>query len=217
MDSTPHESRLEPKPGPAPVPLFAGPEGSRSLRLGPPNHFQPAGPHRVLLSAQMRPALAEAHQGERVWRVRRCSSIESTTRRTRPSSSSSPGRGSASAATNASNVGGWSKALTARPMESIASPSGAEGCATLSVSRHCAPEDASASTDSTLSGAYASASATASAQAVRIVSSPACRRCDVDAPARDASDPEPSLAARIWLTAASYKYVPLSTGQRPSE
>ena len=86
-----------------------------------------------------------------------------------------------------------------------------------SAPRHGAPLRASPSKASIRSGVVATASAAASAQDVRIVSSLASRTVIAGVSERESNDPEPALEARTWWTLTSNSSVPFSTGQRPSQ
>ena len=134
-------------------------------------------------------------------RVRSCSRVDRSTRRTNLSSPCSTGRSWQHAMCKASNVGsplGGVISRTARPMRWIASLSCGDGSAIPSRARHEAPACASASKVSTDSGAYANDSATACAQPVRIVISSIPNARGANTSSLELEKPEFEPLARTW-------------------
>jgi hypothetical protein len=153
------------------------------------------------------------------WRVRRCSSIESSPRRARPSSPASSFLLVSAAPSTASNVRGIPVEVADRTTSSNDSSawlSFEEGSGGLSSERHEAPARACANAPSTRSGPWANNSATASVQAMRTVRSLISSGGGIDELEGAPAAPVRLSDARIWWIATSKQVVPLSTGQRPS-
>ena len=146
------------------------------------------------------------HRVSDACRVCSCSSVDRSTRRNWRSSGCSPGRCSKQELSRASVAGtppAGVTAWTARLREDNASLSCCDGSGTRNAARHGSPAFALAKRVSIHSGACASASATACAHPVRMVSSPTSSTGGASFSSGKFDDPCRALAARTWCTATS--------------